>query len=593
MELPLAFKVALQSVSVLLSLSMITYFLLKGKKNLLIHSYIFCQGLIFLWSLGQILEILSSQTSSKLIFVSLEYFSICFIGLGWLIFSLLYTNHKKILQNKLWVSLIVLLPALNYIGVITNKYHQFLFSEFNLENRVHGPLFGIIFVTVYVYSIIGTVILLANSIKQFGYAKKQSILLVIAALIPLLSNMNYVFRIIQIGLDITPISFSISMLLFAIAAFRYRFLNIVPFALRKIVDNMKESIVVIDNYNKIIDLNDAFMINFKEAAPIDFNDDISVFINNLRTTVEITRESEKVLNALENGTLVPISGELTLAESPKKCYSINIQPIFSHKNEILGRVASFSDVSEYKGLMMELDEKNIELLAINGELTFVNEQLMTANEQLKDYAKTAEELAITKERNRFARDVHDTLGHTMTLLISLLEVSSITCKTDSVKTEEKLQEATQVARDGLKELRRSISGLAPEKLEANNLITAIQKMVQEFRSSGVHIEFSVEGIHSYHNAAYSDVLYRVCQEALTNSLRHGRAKNITIILKFTKEYVKLFIFDDGTGCKSINKGFGLKGMEERIKNLDGTITYGSDGESGFNIHMEIPIRGEK
>jgi signal transduction histidine kinase len=91
---------------------------------------------------------------------------------------------------------------------------------------------------------------------------------------------------------------------------------------------------------------------------------------------------------------------------------------------------------------------------------------------------------------------------------------------------------------------------------------------------------------------YSKVIFRVCQEALTNSLRHGKAKNVNIILRSSGNKLSLFIFDDGCGCSQIKKGFGLSGMEQRVKDLGGTLVFGSDGESGFNIRMEIPLSSE-
>ena len=77
---------------------------------------------------------------------------------------------------------------------------------------------------------------------------------------------------------------------------------------------------------------------------------------------------------------------------------------------------------------------------------------------------------------------------------------------------------------------------------------------------------------------------------MTNSIRHGLARHIDVILKFYHDNLKLFIIDDGRGCKFIKKGFGISGMEQRIKSLGGMVVYGSDGENGFNVHIEVPIK---
>jgi signal transduction histidine kinase len=118
-------------------------------------------------------------------------------------------------------------------------------------------------------------------------------------------------------------------------------------------------------------------------------------------------------------------------------------------------------------------------------------------------------------------------------------------------------------------------------------------MIDDFKPSGMDIDFTYEGFSSFVSANYSKVIFRVCQEALTNSLRHGKAKHVNIILKLNDNKIKIFIFDDGCGSPNIKKGFGLSGMEQRVKDLDGNIVFGSDGESGFNIRLEIPIKNQE
>lgn len=231
--------------------------------------------------------------------------------------------------------------------------------------------------------------------------------------------------------------------------------------------------------------------------------------------------------------------------------------------------------TEYKELAEELNEKNFELNAMI--------------EQLQEHAKTVEELAVTKERNRFAMDVHDTLGHSMVLLIKLLEVCKLDLGTDMDKSEKRLSDAINTARNGMKELKRSIYGLVPEKLEANKLITALKQLVDDFGSSGSKINFNVYGTNEYQNPAYSYTLFKVCQESMTNALRHGKAKNIEIDLKFNESRITLAISDDGCGCKDIKKGFGLNGMEQRIRELNGSISFQAGDSSGFRVELELPL----
>lgn len=226
------------------------------------------------------------------------------------------------------------------------------------------------------------------------------------------------------------------------------------------------------------------------------------------------------------------------------------------------------------------------------ETQLLNHKLTDANEKLMQYSSTIEELAVSRERNRLARDVHDTLGQTLSLLITLLQVCIVSCKKDSEETEAHLIKAVNITNEGLKEVRRSISGLVPEKLEDNNLFDALNGLVTDFESLGMNIELSVNKFDQNLDSTYSEAIYRICQEALTNSVKHGKATEVSIIIKFTDNVIKLFIFDNGLGCKSMDSesGFGLKGMKQRIEKLHGDIKFGSSGEQGFNIHVELPLQ---
>jgi len=577
MNLQTYIGVILLFMSVIMSLVLIMHFFHKGKRTATLYSFVCFQSLVFIWSLGQVFEIFSYSRQAKWNATIFEYFGIEFIGLSWMIFSFLYTTNKKILNKKYIIPLFI--PSIIlYISVLTNDYHNLFYSSFSYNYSSYGILFWIHLIVSYAYLSVGTALMIKYSIEELSYKRKQSILITIAVLIPIISNAIYISRHLRFNIDITPVSFSISMLLFSVATFKYRFLDIVPIATKKAVDNMAEAIVIVDNFNKIVDFNNSFISIFLSEKTIKNNENIKKFISNIKQSLKKQDSSTEILNAIEYGDSEFKSGEIVLVDKKTRCFKVNVQPIYDYKKGILGRVISFNDISMYKNLVKELDEKNSQLLSVN--------------EQLKEYSKTVEELAIAKERNRITQDVHDTLGHTMTLLITLLEVCKITYSTDTVKTEEKLCEATDIARSGLRELRNSIAGLVPYKLEEKDLVSDLRDLTSSFQLAGMKTDLIVEGINDQLKSACRNAIYRICKEALTNSLRHGKAKQVSIILRNRDSKIKLFIFDDGCGCGDINKGLGLTGIENRVKDLNGSITYGSDGEKGFNIHIEIQLEGE-
>ncbi len=567
-----------QFLSVVLSLLLIVFFILKGKRTLLTYAYILCQCLIFIWSFGQMFEIYARNVEAEWAYVRFEQLPICFIGISWLIFSLIYTNNKLI-KAPGKIIILTAIPFLNYLMVLTNEYHHLMYTVFEYKSRSYGPVFWISMLVNYSYLLGGSILLAVYSIKKMGYEKKQSLLLALAVTVPLLSNVIYISGLFRPGLDITPVSFAFSLLLFAVAIFKYKFLNLMPIAMKRIVDNVEEAIIVTDCFNTVIYVNDLFSVYFKEAQ-ISKNGSINKFIEYIEGNADRPEELEKFLLALKpGGSSEGFDGEICFKSPGIRHFNIKIRTVSDSAGTTVGRVITFNDISKYINLLEQLNIKN--------------EELLGANEQLKKYAEIREELAAVNERNRLAIDIHDTLGHTMVLLLKLQEACMVTCREDAGKTEEILNDAYKITKEGLMELRRSVSGLMPRKLEPGNLMKALKELLAGFESSGLEIELLIDGQLNFESPVYSEIIYRSCQEALTNSIRHGNAKKVNIVLRFLPERIKLFIIDDGAGCGKLSVGYGLSGMQERVKRAKGDIAFGSGGERGFNIHIEIPLESEK
>ncbi|MCX7747074.1 MAG: sensor histidine kinase [Clostridia bacterium] len=216
----------------------------------------------------------------------------------------------------------------------------------------------------------------------------------------------------------------------------------------------------------------------------------------------------------------------------------------------------------------------------------INISLLRYKDLMETHVALTEELAVTRERNRFARNTHDTVGHTMTKIIILLQ-TCLASKEDSKKNETVIVEAIECARNGLNEIRRTVRGIDYESMVAEDIIETLEKLFSGFEASGVSIKFEVGRIKQFfNNANISNAIYRVCQEAITNSIRHGKAREISVVLNLG-DIIKLLICDDGVGCKDVKKGSGLTGIEERIKELGGEVHYGSNNHKGFNIYAEI------
>jgi signal transduction histidine kinase len=552
-------------IPTVLSLSLFGYFLFRVNKTPVVYSLLIFQGASFVWALGNMLEVLAPNPLAKWYAVQLSSIPLNFAGVIWLYFCSAYTNRS--LFTKRWRVFGLILPSIiGEILCITNQYHHLYFKDDRL--LIAGPV-GLVLANlsaIYVLVALRLLFKYADSHRTIA-RKRSSYFLVFAALIPLMLEMLYVIDVSflshTIRLRFFPcFSFSITSMFMVIILFKYRFLDLIPLVRKDIMDNLNEAIVVMERDGRIASFNDSFLKNFaggdKTKTPKDFQEFI-VFLQKEVTNIAEIRPFFDSLTRMEERKY---SAELMLKN--RQCFLATVKPILAFKTEFVGMILSLTDITEYKRL------------------------------------KEAEvELDVLKERNQLAREVHDTLGHTLTLVIMLMKVCKINCETNIPETKEKLASAIEIAQEGLQELRRSLMGLSPkDKEQGDTIFTILEKLFESAERSGLNIDFTVDGEEFYQknsviiNAVdYSDSIYKVCQEAITNSLRHGQATNLSIILRFTPGNLILYIIDNGKGCTTIKKGFGLSGIEQRISELGGTVVYGSDGEHGFNIHIEIPIIG--
>lgn len=227
------------------------------------------------------------------------------------------------------------------------------------------------------------------------------------------------------------------------------------------------------------------------------------------------------------------------------------------------------------------------------EVSHLYEELQDANAQLKEYASMAEKMAQTRERNRLAREIHDTLGHTLTGISAGLDACMATIDIAPDQTKKQLEMLGGVTRKGIKEVRQSVNELRPDALTRLSLKHAIESMVREMNAmADAQIDFSCNMDEFCFDADEETAIYRVIQEGMTNALRHGSAKRIDITMRRQEDDIHILIVDNGIGCENIKQGFGTKHIMERIGMLGGTVLF--DGSNGFTIDAKIPIRwGDK
>ena len=219
----------------------------------------------------------------------------------------------------------------------------------------------------------------------------------------------------------------------------------------------------------------------------------------------------------------------------------------------------------------------------------IKQKLANANEQLKEYAQKIEDLATVQERNRIARDIHDSLGHALTSLNIQMQTAVKLWDKEPVQAHSFLTQAQSLGKTAMQEVRKSISTLR-EPQDERPLEVRIETLVDDYRrGTGLSIYTNISRCNSV-SKPVAKTVYRIVQEALTNIFKYAEATQVQIQLKTTSEELSLIVEDNGRGFdpKQKRSGFGLRGMEERITLVNGQFRLITSPGKGCCIEVKIP-----
>ena len=217
-----------------------------------------------------------------------------------------------------------------------------------------------------------------------------------------------------------------------------------------------------------------------------------------------------------------------------------------------------------------------------------------------EHTRAATRLATIEERNRLAREIHDTLAQGLAAITLQLETADALSTTRPERASEAIRRALSLARSNLEEARRSVMDLRAAPLQNRTLPEALANLVQHScDDSAVQVQFSYIPIAGPHNlpTRLEEGVYRIVQEALANACNHAQAQHIDVTLTMEEQSLHVVVQDDGRGfdpdkvTNNANEGhFGLTGMNERVKLLGGTICIQSEPGAGTYIDVQVPYR---
>ena len=236
-----------------------------------------------------------------------------------------------------------------------------------------------------------------------------------------------------------------------------------------------------------------------------------------------------------------------------------------------------------KRLQTQLYQRNNQLQSAESELSEALEKSRSLNDRIA-------EMTAVEERNRIARDIHDSLGHALVALNIQLEAALTLWNIDAEQAYSSLAEAKQLGSDALISVRTSVAEIRADALHGKILEQALEALLSEFQlATQVKPTAEIDLGYPFPNAV-NVAVYRIIQEGLTNICKHAQATTVHLELIATQQSLQLSLQDNGSGfCHELQQsGFGLQGMQERSVALGGQLTVTSNKGEGCRVMASFP-----
>ncbi|GAA2898836.1 sensor histidine kinase [Nonomuraea rubra] len=217
--------------------------------------------------------------------------------------------------------------------------------------------------------------------------------------------------------------------------------------------------------------------------------------------------------------------------------------------------------------------------------------LEQAHAELAGYAARSRELAIAEERARIARDMHDSVGHYLTVINVGLQNAQRYRTARPEAAWDEVSQAQALTLEALTDTRRWVRALKPLRMDGRTGPDALRALAESFGSAGTGVAFTLNGTWPDVDESRELVCYRIVQEGLTNALRHSGARHVEVALDCTDERVEVTVSDDGTGAEpgATANGFGLRGLRERLRGVGGELDVTAGSGGGFTLRATVPV----
>lgn len=589
-------------LSTLLTVIMFVY-ISSQKDRKQLHN-VFCLNLFcsLIISVGVLCQAVGSYFFSipSIWFENIIYIGTCFLPITVFFTSLIFTNTK--ISFKKSYLLLFVIPILSLLVLWTNDYHHLFYIQYSssFTDTIYGPYFYVHSIYTYLLLIVGIGRLLIFSIRNAGFFSKQSLLISIGLACPVIVNVLGSFlKLIPMTVFVTPISFSVSIICFALAIFKFDFLGIAPIALRKIADRMSDSYLVLNDDGTITDFNQTFLVTFKIKDIALRGQTFDTFCKNnkinygkIKNAIAKTKDSKKTISFEYHVNRI------------HKIFSVEVNTIYSD-GVSLGTLILFKDITQHiedmetiknnQDILMERERLASLGQLIGGIAHNLKTPIMSisgAAEGLTDLVKEYDSSIDDPEVN--SQDHHDIAKDMNEWIV-------------------KIKEYTEYMSDII----TAVKGQAVTLSETDNISFDIDELVKrvdilmkhELKNALIYMNVQMNAPKSTKIHGDINSLVQVINNMISNAIQAYNGKteqNIDLILNKVDSNLVISIKDYGCGLPQKVKeklfkemittkgkngtGLGLYMSYSTIKaHFNGNITFESEEGKGTTFNIILPL----
>jgi PAS domain S-box-containing protein len=536
------------------------------------------------WTLAAGLDYAAISIPLKVFFTKFEYIGYNTALFFFAVFALLYAGYGEWLKLIPVRLFLYFLPLSNILLAWTNDWSEWLWSGFTRsefgDNTVifeHGPGFFWTVISGYLLILIILVPLWQLAHRGPEFSRKQARLLFLSSLIPVVANLLYLFQPKEFrGADWSSITFSISGFMFLMALYGARFLDLVPIARDKLVAGISDGMIVLDMQGRIIDINHAAASMIQSSPEKLIGKTLVEVVPLIESLPELISEQE-------------IRTELAFGDAVKRHFDVLISALQDERKKIIGRLIVFRDITERKQAEQALEQRFLEIQQLHKNLQETQSQLV--NQQRA--------LAAMEERQRLARDLHDSVNQSIHGMVLFTDTLAATLEKNNMERARHIMDRLrESANQSLRETRLmlyELQGSGPER--SVDLVRDLKDRLAMVESRvGVRTRLIQEGSLESCPPEWYENLFWIAVEALNNSLKHAQARSVQIVIRCSDHRVELEVIDDGKGFdlhKVETGGLGLKNLRARADIIGGTLVVESEPSKGTTVRFSAEIKAKQ